>query len=150
LVERKFLRRKVSVPGKRENSSALVARNLRDNVGGAPESIDAEVLRDTSFTQTPVANEPCTHEGSHRGIRIGRGQEKTEPLVCDHEIGKPAVKSVAREPGVLAEILVAGPAIAAFSTRPSQPGNANPVADLETPRRRSTQGDMAHHFVAED
>jgi hypothetical protein len=112
--------------------TAPMASDLNGNVRGCAKPIEAEPLAwlDSTQTQSPVANDPGTEEGSgffiteHRRNWIGK-RCRDERILC-----VAAVDLIAGKSGMLTEIL--SPACAKFAQAACvlQPGDSDPFADF--------------------
>ena len=67
-----------------------------------------------------------------------------------HELGIAAVGVAAGRLELVAEVLFAPPAEAACPARGVNPGNADPVAEPESPRSGTQGRDPSHHLMAQD
>ena len=112
---------------------ALGEGDLGGEVGGGAEAVDAETAagRQLGPAQRPVADDPRAQQRRRLLVAEPVGQPVGEALVDDGVLGVAAVGVPAGEPRGDAQVLVAAPAEAAASARVPQPGDADPLADLE-------------------
>ena len=111
-----------------EDPSALVERDLADDVRRGSEAVQAESLGVAGHSQRPVADQARAEERSGLEIRIAVGNRRAEALVGDGELRVAAVQRVTREARVVAEVLAAGSAVTAVAVGPPEPGDADAVA----------------------
>src|SRR5581483_1878149 len=101
-------------------------------------------------TERPVADDPSAEQ--RRGFQVAEpaGEANAEPFGNGDPVGVPAVDGPSGEPGALAEVLLAASAVRADATRPVQPGDTYPVADLEPGAVGSDRVDGPDHLVPGD
>ena len=140
------LRRVVAGSREGEHTPPFVDRQLRDDVGGGAEPVEAEDLAVAGCPQSAVADQPRTEE--RRKLLVGGPIRKRQAVarVGDGLLGVASVERVAGEARPVAQILAPGPAVAARAAGPTQPRNADPRAH----RKIVTFDDGADDLVAED
>jgi hypothetical protein len=135
-------------PGEGEDLPALVARHLRDDVGGRAKAVNADSPTLASEAQGAVADQPGAQQRRGRDIiEFGRDRE-TVALVGDGQLGIAAIDLVAGETGPVAQIFAAAAAVLADTAGPAEPWHADPVADREAFGIGSLFHDGADDFVA--
>ena len=99
--------------------AAACAGDLRDDVRGRSEAVEAELLTrlDPAPPQRPVADDPGAQERRRLGVRERVGDRVGERLVHDRVFGVAAVGVPARVPRAGAEVLAAVAAERAASAR---------------------------------
>ena len=122
--------------------------HLRHEVPGGAEAVDAKPLGVPGGSERPVADQAGAEQGS--GLNVGdlRRQREAVALVRHGVLGVAPVDVVAREPGPVAEILPAGPAVPALTVGPAEPGHAHSIARTETSRPGPGPLDGGHDLVA--
>src|SRR5215211_5903476 len=103
----------------REHAPALVDRDLADDVRGGAESVDPEALGVTGEPERPVADQPRAQQRGGLEILVAFRDREAVALVHPRVLGVPAVAVVAREPGLVAEVLAPGAAVATGSVGPA-------------------------------
>src|SRR5205823_1501071 len=115
------------------------------------EAVDAQSLRHgwiAGESQRSVSNEPRAEERCGVGVVILCCDRKTVTGVGDAILRVAAVDIVTREAGSIAEIFSAARAVDANPARPTEPGNADPVAGTERSVVRRLLDDT-HDLVSE-
>ena len=122
--------------------------DLRHEVPGGAEAVDAKPLGVPGGPERPVADQAGAEQGS--GLNVGdlRRQGEAVALVRHGVLGVAPVEGVAREPGPVAEILPAGPAVPALTIGPAKPGYPHPIARTETSGPGPGPLDRRHDLVA--
>src|SRR5205823_5898224 len=116
---------RVAAAGEGEDAAALVTGDLRDDVRGGAESVDAEVVGVAGEFEGAVPDEAGAEQRRGGGVVVGVGERIAGALVGDGELGVAAVDVVAREAGAVAEVLVAAAAVVAGAAPPGEPGDAD-------------------------
>ncbi len=98
---------------KRKDLAPLEARNLRNDMGGGAESINAEAPRLAGPPKRAVPNQPGTEERSCGDIIKCVGKAVAKVSMCKGEFGVTAIQRVACEASVLTEIFTSRLAISA-------------------------------------
>ena len=106
-------------------------RDLRNQVRGIAESVDAESFRVTSLSIRTIAEHSGTEQWCYFNIVVVIRQTKTVSRVGNGELGIPAVDVVTGKLGAVAKILVVRSTISAIAIGPAKPRNADPIADFE-------------------
>ena len=143
--------------GHHVHGRALGERDLRGEVGGGAEAVDARAGRRSGSAarrSARIADDARAEQG--RGLVVGEplGQPVGVALVDDRVLGVAAVGVPAGEARVEAQVLVAPAAEAAAPAGVAQPGDADPLADREArarpaPSASTTPDDLvAGHDVA--
>src|SRR5919197_262304 len=83
----------------------LMARDLRDDVGRGAEAVQAQPVGVAGQTQGAVADQPGAEKRRSLAVRIRIRDGKAEALVGDDELRIAPVDVIARETGVVAEVL---------------------------------------------
>src|SRR5262249_15263842 len=125
---REFLRGGVALSGEGVKLPPFKPSNLRYNVRGGTEAIDAEPARVSGLAERAVANQPSTKEGSRGDIVVLIGESKAEARIGHDVFGVATIERVAGELRGSAQIFPPGAAVRAFAARPAEPGNANAIA----------------------
>jgi len=86
---------------------------------------------DVAQPERPITNNPRAQQRSHLWVRKTLGKRVGERLGHYRGLRVPTVHIPAREPSLLAEILLPFPAVGAFSASPVNPGHAHAVALTE-------------------
>jgi hypothetical protein len=133
-----------------EESTALVPGDLRDQVGGRPEPIDAKPLGVPRSNQGSVPDEPGTEKRRRLDIRVAGWEREAEPLVGHRVLRVASVELISGKANPIAEIFPAGPAIAALSTSPSQPRYADALPHCEPIHAVPSGSHRAYDFMTQD
>jgi hypothetical protein len=100
-------------------------------VGRGPEAVETESLGIASEAQRAVSDQAGAQQGSGLQIGVTLGDRKAETAVGQSILGVAAVDLVPGEPGVLAQVLAPGEAIAALAVGPPEPRHTYPLSHLE-------------------
>ncbi len=136
----------VAGPREGEHPASFVDRQLRDDVSGGSEPVEAEDLAVAGCPQSAVADQPRAEK--RRKLLVGGaiGKRQAVARVGDDLLRVASVERVAREARSVAQILAPGPAVTAGAARPAQPRDADPQAGREL----AALEDGAHDLVTED
>ena len=118
-----------------------MARDLAHDVRRRAETVETDAFAVACEFQRPVADEPGAEERRRPRCVVARGERRAVALVGHDELRVAAVAVVAGEAGAIAEVLAAAQAVAAFATRPAEPGDADGVALGETLARSDSAAD---------
>ena len=129
-LARERLRLLVARAGEGEDAPPLRPRDLRDDVRGGPEAVEAEPLRVAREPERAVADQPGAEERRRLQVGVPVRDREAEALVGDRPFRVAAVEVVAGEARPLAEVLPPGAAVAALPARPAEPRHAEPAAVL--------------------
>ena len=113
-------------------------------------AIEAQASGVSGHGEGPVADQPGAQQRRRLRYRIPGGDRKGVPVVGHGVLGEAAIDVVAGEPGVVAQVLPAAPAIGAGAVRPSQPGHTHPVADRRSGDFRARLVHHSHYLMAHD
>ena len=140
----------VARAGEGEHAAALVPRHLRHDVRGGAEPVDAQPLRVSSCAERAMTDESGAEQ--RRRVAVGVSDRKREavPRVRHGVLRVAPVHLIAGEPRTVAEVLPAGPAVAARPAGPRQPGHTHPVPRGEPVRAGAALRDLAHDLVPRD
>ncbi len=149
-AEREGAARGVVGPGEGEDAPSLPDCQLRDQVCGGAETVDAEGARFAGEAQRAVADQPGAQQ--RRGVRVVEADGQGEGVrgVGEHQPGVAAVARVAVELRRVAQVLAPGGAMKAVAAGGAEPGHADAVAGAEALDAGADRGDAADHLVAED
>src|SRR5207244_11758301 len=86
-----------------EDAPSFVPRDLRHDVGGGAEAVQAEPLGVPGRPQRAMADQAGAEERRRLLVGVALGNRKAEALVGDGVLGVAAVEVVAGEPGLAAE-----------------------------------------------
>ena len=108
-----------------------MARDLRDDVRRCAEAVQPEPLGVAGEPQRAIADQTGAEEGRAADREEVRRQRIAVALVRERVLGVAAVAVVTRELRAVAEVLLAGAAVAAVAVGPTEPRNADatPFAD---------------------
>src|SRR5206468_348894 len=95
------------------------------------KAVDAEMLAVSGHDQGTPANQAGAEQRRNRDVVAGFAERKAITGVGDKVRGKAAIARVAREQRTIAKIFPAAAAIGAFAAGVTEPGNADPVTDLD-------------------
>ena len=104
---------------------ALVAGDLRDDVGGGAEAIEAERLAVAGHAVGAVADEAGAEQRGGFGVAVFLRQVEAIAPVGDDVFGIAAVDVAAGEVRRVAEVLHARQAVVAVAAGPAEPGHAD-------------------------
>jgi hypothetical protein len=138
----------VAFAGESVKRAALVPGDLRDDVGGCAEAIDAEHVGVACHAQCPIADETRAEQRRRLGIAVAIGECETESCVGDCELRVAAMDVIAGEAGVGAKIFVTGAAVRAYAAGMSQPGDAHSLPDAKGSHSGAGCCDLANDLVA--
>ncbi len=127
-------------------------RDLRGEVGGGAEPVDAEAAAggELSAPQRAVPDDPGAQQRRGRLV-VELGRDGVREGLVDHGVLR--VTAVGIPPGELgldAQVLVAPQAEAAPATRVAQPGDADSITGREARRRRPAPLDQPDDLVTGD
>ena len=125
-------------------------RDLRDDVRGGPEAVEADPPRVAGHPQRAVADEARAQPGREFLVREAVRKREAIARVGQRELRVAAVDRIAGEARRVAEIFASGDAVSALAARPREPRNADALADAEPRDVRAQRGDGAHDFMARD
>jgi hypothetical protein len=117
-------------------------------MGGRSESIKSEPLCVACLAKSAIPDQSGAEQWRTRYIVKPARKRKTKPGVGHGEFCIASIDRIAGEAGVIAKISPTRKAIGTFATRPSEPGNADPLAALEVPGAFAGRLDLAYDFVA--
>src|SRR5438067_3756940 len=145
-----LLRGEIARAGEGEQPAALMADDLRDDVGGGAKTVDPDQLRVPGHAQGAVADEAGAHQRRRFDVAVTQVDRKAIALVGDGQLSIAAIDLVAGEAGTVAQILAGRAAILAHPAGPAEPRHADSVADPETVDRFSLFDDRADDLVPGD
>ena len=116
---------RVAGAGEGMDALALVAGDLRDDVGGGAEAVEAERLAVAGHAVGAVADEAGAEQRRGFGVAVFLRQAEAVAPVGDDIFGIAAVDVAAGEVRRVAEILHARQAEAAVAAGPAEPGHAD-------------------------
>src|SRR5207245_6691510 len=119
----------VAGPREGEDLAALRARHLRQDVRGRPEAVEAELPAVAGQPQRAEADQACAQQGGRLQVGVAGREGEAEARVGHGVLRVSAVDVIAGEARLVAEVLLAGAAVAARAVRPAQPGHADAIAD---------------------
>ncbi|ABA51266.1 hypothetical protein BURPS1710b_A1017 [Burkholderia pseudomallei 1710b] len=144
---REPLRGGVARARERINGAPLKTRDLRDEVRGRAESVQADAPRGTGHLQRPVADETRAQQRRRMNIVVAARHVHAKARVGDRALRIAAVDRVAGEAGRIAQVLAAARAVRAMAARAPEPRHADTLADRETLRERAERGHRADDLV---
>src|SRR5439155_23077936 len=119
----------VAGTGKHEQFASFVERNLRDQMRGVAEPINAEALPVARFAIRPITDQSGAKQRRDLNIIVTIRQMKTVSRVGDGELCITTINCVAGEARVIAEIFSTRSAIGAFAVRPAKPRNPYAISN---------------------
>src|SRR5690606_10360909 len=117
----------VARPGEGVDLSALMARHLGDDVRRGAEAVDAQTLGVARHAQRAIADQPGAKKRRRLVVRVVAVDRKAVAGVGDRVLGIAAVDLVAGEARRVAQVLLAGGAVAAAPAGVAEPGDADPL-----------------------
>ena len=117
--------------GEDEDTSALPAGDLADDVRRGPKPEQAEQWWVPGESQRAVPNQAGTQQRSGLQVRVPLRHQKAVPRIGQRLLGEAAIDRVAREARAVAEVLAAAAAEAAAAAGPAEPGNAHTLPQAE-------------------
>lgn len=108
-----------------------MARDLRQDVSGRTETIEADPMGIARLTKRTIADQPGTHQWGSGLIGVTGWDREAEPGVRHHIIGIAAVALIAGKAGGFTEIFSRRAAIRAGAACIAEPGYAHALANLE-------------------
>ncbi len=128
----------------------LPARHLHDDMRRGTEAVQPETLAVTGLDQRTPADQPGAEQRCQRhGIAL-LAEGKGEARVGHHVFGIAARPRVTGELRRVAEVFLGVLAIAAGAAGMPEPGNADPLAQLETADAFAQRIDAADNLVTRD
>src|SRR5262249_23721056 len=124
-------RRFVTRPSKHEQLAAFIKRDLRNQIRGVAESVNAKPMGITGFAIRPVPNQSRAKQRRNIEIVVTLGQMKTKSRISDGELRIATVDVITGEAGAVAKIFPIRSTIKAFAIGPAKPRYPHPIADLE-------------------
>ena len=121
----------VSRAGKGVDLALLIFCDLRDNMRGGAEAVNAQPFAGASFHQTAITNQTCAHERRRFGITVKFGYRKTKMLVGDGVFRVTAVDRIAGEFRQIAEVFLTILAVRTPAAGPTQPRHTDAVTGFE-------------------
>ena len=98
---------------------------------GGAETVNAEPFGIAGFDKASITNQPGAEQRRGFNVIVYFGNRKTKTLIGDGIFGVAAVDRIAGELRLVAEVLLAIPAIRASVACPAKPGYADTIADPE-------------------
>ncbi len=123
----KFLAGAVAGAGEGKDFAPLRARQLGDEVRRRAKAIDTQSTWIAGQAQRAVADEAGTQQRRQMLGRRPIGQGQAVARIGQRVLGVAAVQLVAREAGVLAQVLASAGAKTALPASPAQPGHTDPL-----------------------
>ena len=121
----------IAVAREREHAPSLVSGNLRDNVRGRAEAVEAEQLPIPGKPHRAVADQPGAQQRRRLEVSVAVRKREAVALVCDGVLRITAVAVVACELRAVAEVLEACAAVTALPVRPAEPRHADAASYRE-------------------
>jgi hypothetical protein len=129
-LARERLRTDVARPGERVNALAAVARQLRDEVRGSAEAVEAELANAVARHRERAPPDQAGAKQRREPHRVGvEGERDAVGRLGDDVRREAAVAAVAGEHRPVAEVLGAVPAVRAGAARVPEPWHADALAD---------------------
>ena len=125
-------------------------RDLRGQVRRRAEAVDGQSSArwKRGALQRSVSDDARAQQRCRVLVVERLGQLVGERLVHERVLGEPPVGVPAREARREAEVLLASATPPAHAARPSEPRDADPLAECEPPRRRTARLDSPDDLVA--
>src|SRR5262249_20950706 len=133
-----------------EDRAALVTRQLRDDVGGGAEAVEAEAPRIARPAQRAIADEAGAHERRRFHVAVAAADREAVARIRDRVAGIAAVDLISGEARLLAQVLAAAAAELANAASEAEPGHADALAHAEPVDVAAERGDGADDLVAGD
>ena len=115
---------------------------------GGTKTVDAEMLAFACHHQGTPSDQTGAKQRRDRDVIAFVTKRKAKAGIRDKVRRETAVTRVAGEQRTVAKVLLAAPAIAAFAASVSEPGNADPLSDLERGYTLAERFDPTDHLVA--
>ncbi len=131
-------------------NAASIARQLRQDMRGSAEAVEADPLAFSGEPQCAVPDEAGTEQRRCLHVAVAGIDREAKALIGDGQLGIAAIDLIAGEASPVAQILMTGAAILAYPAGPAEPRHADPVADLEAIDLRALFDDGADDLVAGD
>ena len=128
----------------------MKAGHLRDDVGRAAKTVNAETSRVTRLSQRPITDQARAEKRCRRDIVERVRNRKAKAGISHRELGVAAINCVTSEPREIAEILAVRPAVFALAASPAEPRNADAFADAKTIDALADPLDMPDDLVSEN
>ncbi len=142
------LGRFVARAGKGIDFAPLPAADLREDVSGGAEIVEADPPGCAGAAQAAPADQPCTHQGGG-GDGVGELIQREDiGRIGNDMAGEAAIASIAGEFRGVAQVLPQGAAIGTMPTCMSQPAEADTPTDQFGRDARPDQVDPANDLVA--
>src|SRR5512145_1487730 len=116
---REVHRRKVGRPCEGKNRLAVGARDLRQDVRGRAEAVEADDFRILGFPIAAKTDQPGTKQRRRLGVAVALGDRQAEALLGDQVLGIAAVEMTAGEARSFAEVFLPAPAVLARTASPT-------------------------------
>src|SRR5262249_42101114 len=122
------------ITGSREsvNFTALVYRDLRDQVGSSTKAINPDAPTVACFDKRSEADKACTQQRSRLSIRIDIRYRDAESLIRGRQFGVSAITCVPSELRAVTQILQPGPAIFTHAAGAAKPGDTNSISNAKS------------------
>ena len=111
------------------HTPTLMTGNLRNDVRGRAEPVEADGVGIARHAVGPVSDQAGAEQGSGFCVAVFLRQAEAIAPICNNELGIAAIEITAREVRVVAEIFHAGEAEAAMAAGPPEPRHADAFAD---------------------
>jgi hypothetical protein len=140
----------ISRPRKRKDLTLLKSRHLRDDMRGRPKPINAKALRVFGFSQRTITNQTGAKKRRRRDVSKDIGNWKTKSRIGDRVFRIAAINSVTGKSRAIAEILAVRFAKCAFSACPTEPWDADAIANLKLRDTFANRFDASDNFMSEN
>src|SRR5262249_9582394 len=147
---RKVLRCGVAGTRERVELAALEDRDLRDDVRGRAESVDADAARVARRCERAVADQSGAKQRRGFDVAVVGRQRQAEALVGERVFGVAAVAVKAGEARAITEVLASLAAVIAFAAAPAEPGNADTLTYRKPLRAFAARDHGADDLVSGD
>src|ERR1035437_6214816 len=144
---REVLRRRVALAREGEHAPALPDRDLRQDMGGGAEAVEAERLAFAGHAVAAPADQAGAQPRRDLGIVAAISKRKTKPRVGQHMCRIAAIAGVAGEHRRIAQVLGAAAAIRAYPAGRAQPRHADALTQRKSADARTRSGDAADDLV---
>src|SRR5262249_38831292 len=125
------LARRVARTGEGEDRPSLPFCDLRDDMRGGAEAVEAETPALAGDDQRAPADEPGAEQRGERDIAAVLPEREGIARIGDGRRRESPVAAIAGEERVVAEILLAAGAIGADAAATAEPGHADAVAEAQ-------------------
>src|SRR6516225_5403827 len=138
----------VAVSGEGEYAPALMSCDLRQEVRGGSEAVEAQVAGFPCLAIGAIADKTGAQQRCQLSGRHIVWQRQAVPRIRQYLLRVATIACVAGEPSLGAEVLEPGATVLAHAAGPGEPGNAHSIADGKASHITGARADHSDHLVS--